>query len=288
MQIKTPSPVEVKGLMKEIIENPKNQGESDNEYEKKIVMSFYKKMFNKIKDNIEKSYEYMLKDESSIEIVDISMKYLIELRNNIYEEKTFLNTDIKNILSHFPIKYLDVYLNCFEKLDEEQMKFGFFNFFLTYSNKFIKHAINKILNQYLKNRIYNNFDGIGFEKIVNEHILKFAFHNQKLIKRNIFSLVGITKSTKDYIKKLREKENLEFYQFYKQEKIKHLFIDGIDKIKMEKSDIDITNNDIFLNQISKNGRSFDLGLLIKKNNEFDKSVTNDLILIQNTINKIIN
>ena len=57
---------------------------------------------------------------------------------------------------------------------------------------------------------------------------------------------------------------------------------------MEKSDIDITNNDIFLNQISKNGRSFDLGLLIKKNNEFDKSVTNDLILIQNTINKIIN
>ena len=275
-------------LMKEIIENPKNQGESDNEYEKKIVMSFYKKMFNKIKDNIEKSYEYMLKDESSIEIVDISMKYLIELRNNIYEEKTFLNTDIKNILSHFPIKYLDVYLNCFEKLDEEQMKFGFFNFFLTYSNKFIKHAINKILNQYLKNRIYNNFDGIGFEKIVNEHILKFAFHNQKLIKRNIFSLVGITKSTKDYIKKLREKENSEFYQFYEIEKIKNLKIDGIDKIKIEISDIDVKNNDIFLNQISKNGRSFDAGLLIKKNNEFNKSVTNDLILIQDTINKIIN
>jgi len=275
-------------LMKEKIENPKNQEESDSDYEKRIVKSFYKKMFDKIKDNIEKSYKYMLKEESAIESVDISMKYLIELRNIIYEEKTFLITDIENTLNHFPIKYLDVYLSCFKKLDENQINFGFFNFFLIYSNTFIKHAINKIINGYLINKKYNDFDGIIFEKIVNEHILKFSFHNQKLIKRNIFSLVGTTKSTKDYIKKLREKENLEFYKFYGLEKIKNLFIDGIDKIKMEESDIDIKNNNIFLNQISKNGRSFDAGLLIKKNNEYNKSVTNDLILIQDTINKIIN
>jgi len=57
---------------------------------------------------------------------------------------------------------------------------------------------------------------------------------------------------------------------------------------MEASVIDVKNNDIFLNQVSKNGRSFDAGLLIKKNNEFNESVTNDLILIQDTINKIIN
>ena len=164
----------------------------------------------------------------------------------------------------------------------------FLIFFLTYSNTFIKHAINKIINGYLENKIYKNFDGIGFEKIVNEHILKFTFNNQKLIKRNIFSLVGINESTKDYIKKLREKEDLEFYKFYGLEKIKNLFIDGIDKIKMEASVIDVKNNDIFLNQVSKNGRSFDAGLLIKKNNGFNGSITNDLILIQDTINKIIN
>ena len=48
---------------------------------------------------------------------------------------------------------------------------------------------------------------------------------------------------------------------------------------METSDIDINNNDIFLNQVSENGRSFDVGLLLKKNNAFNKSVINDLILI---------
>ena len=208
-------------LMKEKIENPKKEGESDTDYEKRIVKLFYIKIFKKIKDNIEKSYTYMLKDESAKESVDISMKYLMELRNNIYEEKNFLITDIENTLKCFPIKYLDVFLNCFKKLDQNQINYGFFNFFLTYSNTFIKHAINKIINGYLENKIYKNFDGIGFEKIVNEHILKFTFNNQKLIKRNIFSLVGITESTKDYIKKLREKEDLEFYKFYGLEKIKN-------------------------------------------------------------------
>ena len=275
-------------LMKEKIENPKNQDESDDEYEKRIVKSFYNKMFKKIKDKIDKSYKYMIKEDSTIESVDISLKYLIELRNNIYEEKTFLITDIENILNRLPIKYLDVYLDSSQKLDQYQIKFGFFDFYISYSNTFIKQAINKIINGYLKNKKYINFDGIGFEKIVNEHILKFTFHNQKLIKRNIFSLVGITESTKDYIKKLRDKESSEFYEFYELEKIKNLFIDGIDKIKIETSDIDVKNNNIFLNQVSKNGRSFDAGLLIKKDNKFNKSVTNDLILIQDTINKVIN
>ena len=275
-------------LVKEKLENLRQQGESDNEYEKRIVKSFYLKMFQKIKDNIEKNYKYMLKEKSSKEIVDISLKYLIKLRNNIYEEKTFLFTDIENILNCFPIKYLDVYLSCFKKLDQNQIHFGFYNFYFTYSNRFIKYAINQIINLYLKNIIPNNFDGIGFEKIVNDRILKLTFHNQKLIKRNIFSLVGITESTKDYVKKLREKENSEFYEFYKLEKVKNISIDGIDKIKIGTSVIDIKNNDIYLNQISKNGRSFDAGLLIQKDNKFDKSVTNDLILIQDTINKIIN
>ena len=245
-------------------------------------------MFKKIKDKIDKSYKYMIKEDSTMESVDISLKYLIELRNNIYEEKTFLITDIENILNRLPIKYLDVYLDSSQKLDQYQIKFGFFDFYISYSNTFIKQAINKIINGYLKNKKYINFDGIGFEKIVNEHILKFTFHNQKLIKRNIFSLVGITESTKDYIKKLRDKESSEFYEFYELEKIKNLFIDGIDKIKIETSDIDVKNNNIFLNQVSKNGRSFDAGLLIKKDNKFNKSVTNDLILIQDTINKVIN
>ena len=61
------------------------------------------------------------------------------------KKKKFLITDIENTLRNFPIKYLDIYLNCFEKLDQNQMNFGFFNISLTYSNKFINHAINKII-----------------------------------------------------------------------------------------------------------------------------------------------
>ena len=141
-------------LVKEKLENLRQQGESDNEYEKRIVKSFYLKMFQKIKDNIEKNYKYMLKEKSSKEIVDISLKYLIKLRNNIYEEKTFLFTDIENILNCFPIKYLDVYLSCFKKLDQNQIHFGFYNFYFTYSNRFIKYAINQIINLYLKNIIF--------------------------------------------------------------------------------------------------------------------------------------
>ena len=64
--------------------------------------------------------------------------------------------------------------------------------------------------------------------------------------------------------KQKEKENLEFYNFYGFKRFENIFIDGVDENKINKSIIDVTKNDIFLNQISKNGRSFDAALLIKK------------------------
>ena len=268
-------------------ENPKNEKEKDDEYEKRICKSFFLKMFDRIKDNINKSYKYLLKEKSELELVKLTMKYLISLRNYIYEEKAFLINDMENLINLFPVKYLNVFLSCVEELDESQINFGFYNFYFTYSNIFIKHAINKIINDYSKNTSYYFFDGIDFEKIVNEKILQFIFHNNKLIKRNIFSLVGIAKSTKSYVDKLRKKENLEFYEFYKLKRLQTIFIDGIDKSEIKKSIIDVTTNDIFLNQISKNGRSFDAGLLIKKD-KISNSYTSDLILFQDSINKIIN
>ena len=267
-------------------DNEKGQQETDDEYELRITKLFCSNMFKKIRANIIKSYKYILKKESSSEIDKLALKNLINLRNCIYEERTFFINDIEIVLNKLPVKYLNVFLSCIEEFNEKQIDFDLYNFFFTYSNLFIKHTINKIINDYLDKTIYKDFDGINFEKIVNEKILQIAIHNKKLIKRNIFSLVGITKSTKDYVDNLRKKENLEFYKFYGLTKLQTIFIDGVDKKEIKKSIIDVTNNDIFLNQVSKNGRSFDAGLLIKKDkitNEF----TNDLILFQDTINKII-
>ena len=268
-------------------ENHKKIEESDDEYEKRICQLFYSKMFNKVRNNIFKGYKDILKEKPTIDLNDSQMKDLILLRNYIYEGKTFLIGDIENLLNRFPLKYLNVFVACFEELTNDNIKFDLYHLFFTYSNIFIKHVINKIINDNLRYKTYNDFDGLIFEKNVNDSILKFSFNNQKLIKRNIFSLVGITDSTKVYVKKLREKENSEFYKFFELKKLQNIKIDGIDEIIIKKSVIDVTKSDIFLNQVSKNGRSFDGALLIKKN-IITKTATNDLILIQDTINKIIN
>ena len=138
-------------LMELKSKNNQNENEKDDEYEKRISNLFYSKMFDRIKDNIKKSYKYILKEESELELAKLTMKYLIILRNYIYEEETFLIDDMENLLNHFPVKYLNVFLSSIEELNESQINFGFYYFFFTYSNKFIKHTINKIINDYSKN-----------------------------------------------------------------------------------------------------------------------------------------
>ena len=101
-------------LMELKSENKKKEEEKDDEYEKRITKLFYSTIYNKIKDNVDKSYKYMLNKKSSLEIVDLTLKYLITLRNYIYEERTFLINDIENLLNYFPAKYLNVFLSCIE------------------------------------------------------------------------------------------------------------------------------------------------------------------------------
>ena len=89
------------------------------------------------------------------------------------------------------------------------------------------------------------------------------------------------------MKKIREKENFEFYEFYGLKRL-NIPIDGIDdKKKNDISTFDITENSVYLNQISKTGRSFDSGLLIKKD-KLTNEGTHDLVLTQESINKILN
>ena len=271
-------------LMIEINENKKEDNESIVQYEKRISNLFYNKMYNKIKYNIYKCYNKITKEKKKIIFTDLEAENLIQLRNYIYEEKTFLIYDLENLLINFPVKYLNIFFSCFEEISKKEIDIDDINFCFTYSNLFVKHAFNKIIKNYLQAGLFHDFDGIYFEKMVNDKLLKFRFHNNDVIKRNIFSLVGITKSSNDYVKKLREKENSEFINFYGLKRY-NIVIDDIDKDKLKEANLDIINNDIFLNQISKNGRSFDAGLLIKKN-ETNGEGTHDLIVFQDTINKV--
>ena len=145
----------------------------------------------------------------------------------------------------------------------------------------------KELSKDEKNYGYSGF-GEEFEKIVNNKLENLIYHEKKIIKRNIFSLVGLTESSKKYLDKMEEKENTEFYDFFDLKRIGSIIkIDGIKEDKIKSSDFNIKDYDVYLNQISKTGRSFDSGLLIKKDKN-KESQKHDLVLFQDTTNKIVN
>ena len=83
------------------------------------------------------------------------------------------------------------------------------------------------------------------------------------------------------------KKKIQNFINFLDKRLEKIFIDGVDKSEINKPIIDVTNNNIFLNQLSKNGRSFDAALLIKKD-KFTNLLTNDLIFFQYNINKINN
>ena len=86
--------------------------------------------------------------------------------------------------------------------------------------------------------------------------------SDNISKRNIFSLIGTTKNTKNYIEEMRKKENNFFYEFYDLKRL-NILIDGIDKSPITSDIFDIRNNNIYLHQVSETAKSFDNGLLYK-------------------------
>ena len=272
-------------LLDEINKNKKKENESNDIYKKKFFNSFYNRIYKIIKDNIRDSYDF-LNDEKyqpfSVKIKNCICE-LIEVRRIINEEKVYDMINLRKILKICPIKYLDIHLVYSENMplnNSEQ-----FNFCIDYSNKFVKFAIKKIIDEYyLENKDDDGSEyGIDFDKKVNNQLSNLNFHNKKIIKRYIWSLVGLTKNTKNYVKKLREKENCEFNEFYKIRNLNNIFIDDIDE---EEASINIKEVDVFLQQISKTRRSFDSGLLIKKA-ILSNDKTHDLVLLQYTNYKIL-
>ena len=276
-------------LLSKIKNTDKKDGESNDEFAKKVVQKFYAEMASKIIRNLDNFYLLLYKN--NLNYLDRKRDSLGLLYNSIYEEKVYSLRDMKDILQTIPIKYLKIYIvgaeNMSIPLDNSDI--SKYYFFFDFTNAFVRETIYKY---YLKvSSIYNqsiHFGGIGFgvvfEELVNKNLL--SMNNEKeIIKRNVFSLVG-TRS-KSYIRNLRKKEDLEFYNFYDL-KVLNVTIDGVDNDKVTKDDLDILKYDIYLNQISKNGRSFDSGILKKKLKSFNmnNAPTHDLILYQNTKQKI--
>ena len=161
-----------------------------------------------------------------------------------------------------------------------------YGFFFDYSNTFIREIINKY---YLKETsaysraIELGGSGFGavFENSINKKIS--TLFDNKIVKRNVFSIVGTF--TKSYIENLRQLENLEFYNFFDLKTL-DVIIDGVDIKKITKDILDIKNCDVFLNQLSKTGKSFDAGILKKLPQSSEKdSPTHDFIVIQDTKKK---
>ena len=276
-------------LLGKIKSTTKKKDESEDEFAKNVVQNFYIEMANKITRNLDSFYLSLFKKYPNY--LDIKRECLKLLYENIYEEKVYSLKDMRDLLLNNPIKYLNIYIvgseNMSIPLDTSDI--SKYKFFFDFTNFFVRETIYKY---YLRDTsLYNQsmqYGGSGFGAVFEESVNKalLAMNDEKeTIKRNVFSLVGT--KTKSYIEKLRKKEDLVFYDFYEL-KVLNVLIDGVDNDKVTKEDLDILKYDVYLNQISKSGKSFDSGILKKKPKSFNMNdiFTHDLILCQDTKQKI--
>ena len=276
-------------LLSKVKNTKKENRESEDEFSKKIVMNFYAEQSNKITLNLESYYSSLYKNEPNF--FEKRKENLKSLYDSIYEEKVYLLSDMKRLLEIYPIKYLNIYIVGVDSisipLDKTDLsKFGFFFDFI---NPFVRETIYKY---YLKESCMYNKSiqfgsrsfGVIFEELVNKKLLLLINDKRDIQQRNVFSLVGAGSKS---IKNLRNKESTEFYKFYELQ-IFMVQIDGIDIDRVTKDIFDILNHDVYLNQLSKYGRSFDSGFLkrISKNSIRFNEFTHDLILYQNTKQKL--
>jgi hypothetical protein len=276
-------------LLKEINNTEKEEDETDDDFSRRVIKNFYAKMGTKIIYNLDSYYISFYKNDKDFLIKKI--ENLKTLNDSIYEENVYPLKDMNNLIKLFPIKYLNIYIVGLESnfIPLDKIDLSKYGFFFDYSNAFIRETVNKY---YLKEasaygraiELGGSGFGAAFENYINKKIS--TLFDNKIVKRNVFTIIGTF--TKSYINKLREEENLEFYNFYDLKTLTDVEIDGVDIIKVTKDILDITNCDIFLNQLSKTGKSFDAGILKKlpPSSEIN-SPTHDLILIQDTKKKIM-
>ena len=273
-------------LLYDIHNTKKIDNEKDDEFLKRVIKIFFSKMTNKILLNLDKYYLSLY--GNCYDYSDKKANDLKKLNDSIYEEKIYPLRDMNELLKLFPIKYLNIYIVGIDStsIPLDKIDISKYGFFFDYSNNFIRKTIYKyFLKEYYFYYKSINLGGSGFGAVFEDSVnkkLSSPSINNEIKQRNVFSLVG-TKTIK-YIEKLRKKEDLPFFEFYDL-KLLNVLIDGVDNNKVNKENFDIIKYDVYLNQLSKGGRSFDAGIL--KKSLLTKEATHDLILFQDTKQKIM-
>ena len=278
-------------LLKEIKETKKNTNnqEKEEEFEARVLKSFYLKNLGKIEDKIKEFYlsKFNANKNTNIIFNQYYVDQLVELRESIYEEKIYSLGQISNLLKNYPTKYLNIYITGLNKnlikIDDADL-YNKFTFYFDYSNSFVRTAINQIINKESLNYRNITLEGSGFGAELEVRVNKTleTIFSDNISKRNIFSLIGTTKNTKNYIEEMRKKENNFFYEFYDLKRL-NILIDGIDKSPITSDIFDIRNKNIYLHQVSETAKSFDNGLLYKiDDGDGDEDYTHDLVNVQTT------
>lgn len=274
----------------------KNSGESDNDFIKRVIQLFYEQVWEKMKSKIKAFYEELYKtnnkDKQYSNYVHMEFQSLCKLRNFIFYEKKFLITDLAQQLLLFPMKYLQIIINDYDKpyfpLDTVHSNYSFK---LEYNNDFTRIMINRIINELYKditNITINSFkgsaEGTYLEiKIDDLFRKKCAFDLNDIESRYLFSLVTNTKNSEKTVRKHRQEEvKLLFFgdSNYTNILIDDIDIDTINKIK--KDHYILKGNYYYFSQVSLTGKAFDMCVIVK-----EKDNNYKLYLFQVSKNKTV-
>ena len=111
-------------------------------------------------------YEYTKKD-NEIYTNHCKINSLITLDNSVYSEKIYSLEVMKDLLSKFPVKYLNIFIVGFNSpfIPLDNLEVSKFGFMFDYSNNFVRETIHQYyLSQYLF--VLINFDDKKFSYLL--------------------------------------------------------------------------------------------------------------------------
>jgi len=255
-----------------------------------IIDKFYESCYNHIVSKIQEFYSKINRNKDIENITIDEYNKLKELRDFIFNKSIFSISDLRKKIESYPGKYLNIRRNN-NLYSQSNNNENVNNLQIEYKNTFFNFAINNLIKKLEKeiDITYNNYlressADVNFEYRVINSILnspKPIFGNLKFNKRRVFSLVGKTSNSKNFVKSHREEEkNNRLYKFFNINEYSDL-IDDIDYEENDAEKIKLSEDLYLIIQVSKKGRSFDFVILRKI--EYTDSWY--LYLFQATINK---
>ena len=272
----------------------KKTNESEKEFINRVKNLFYKNESNKMRKKIRFFYEFLFNSNNMNNAyqkeynnsLHLEFQSLCKLRSYIFYEKKFPLDDLAKQLVIFPMKYLRIVINNYDKNFFPLMKDSKNRSFkIEYDNYFSFIQINRIIQEIYKNiadikitSFQGSAEGTYLELKVDEY---FRNHKKPIFGLNdikcryLFSLVSKTKNSEKTVKEHRIEEAKLLFFGYDNYKI---IIDDIDS--KEKEHYKLNEICYYFSQISLTGKAFDMCLIYKENDNSYK-----LYLFQASKNK---